>query len=311
MSRLTTLVFVAVCLLGAATASAQVNLRWKFDRSEEYVVESVVDVEQTLEIAGMDVESTSRRTVRSSFRQGGRDGEGNAVVETAVESLKADTQLAPGLSFEFDSESDDEPKVDNPLLAPFVEAMKAVSKLDIRYTISPEGKVLAAEGAQNVLETASPELRQLLDQELNEKGLRTQLQQTIDALPDRDVKPGAFWDQSVAMPLGQGQMITFGRRYEYIGTIDEGGKTLHKVTVTDREVELTIDPGGGLPLTLVDSDLKIESSEGAMFIDSQRGRDVRSQLRTRITGSITFEANGQELPAQLDLTFDIHSKDVE
>ena len=311
MTRLTTIVFASVLSLWVASATAQVNLRWQFDRDEQYVVETVIDVAQSLQIAGMDVESSSSRTVRSKYHQGERDGEGNSVVESAVESLKTDSQLAPGVTVEFDSSSGEEPQVDNPLLRPIVEAMKAASKISIRYTISPQGNVLAATGAQKVLETASPEVRQLLAQDLNETKLRKEMQQTIDSLPNREVKSGDFWDQSVEMPLGQGQVMTFERRYEYVGEVEEGGMTLQKVAVIDRGVDLRIDPGGGLPLTLKESDLKIESSEGAILVDTELGRGISSQSRTQITGSMIFEVNGQELPAELDLTFDIQSKDAE
>lgn len=309
MTRLGSVAFVTAGLFATATALAQVNLRQDYQRTDEYVVETVNVIEQTLEIAGMRVETSAEQTARTRYRQGQRDGEGNSLVKLTMESLKAVMELAPGMSVNFDSEAG-ENKTDNPLLAPIVESLEAVSKLDLKYTISPEGKVLGVEGVEKALEAVSPQTRQLLQQQIDAEAVKLELQQEIDALPNRAVKEGEFWERTVIAPVGQGQVLTFGRRYEYAGTVKREGKVLHKVDLTDTEINFSIEADSTLPITVKESDLKIESSQGEILIDPELGRDVSTRMKTRIVGSIVFEAGGQELPAHLDLTIEVRSTEI-
>ena len=65
-----------------------------------------------------------------------------------------------------------------------------------------------------------------------------------------------------------------------------------------------IDPNADSPLKVLKSDLKIESSEGSLLLDTAAGSVVESKSVTRIKGDILFTANGTELPSKLDLTLD-------
>ncbi len=226
-----------------------------------------------------------------------------------MESLKATMELGGGLSINFDS-AINEQEADNPLLAPLVASLKVASKLDVTFTISPEGKVLAVDGTQKALEAASPQTRQLLQQQLGDEAIKRDMQQEIDARPNRDVAEGDFWDQTVIAAVGQGQVLTFGRRYEYGGSVESDGKMLHKIRFEDTDVDFSIEPGATLPLSVKGSDLKIESSQGEILIDPELGRDVATRLKTRIVGSLLFVAGGQELPAELDLTIEVRATEI-
>ena len=309
MTRLGLFSFVAACSFTAATTMAQVDLRHNFDRADEYVVETINVIEQTLEIAGMEVETAVEQTARSRYRQGKRDGEGNSLVQLTMESLQATMELGAGLSINFDSNVDEQ-EADNPLLAPLVDSLKIASKLDITFTISPKGKVLAVDGSQKTLDAASPQTRQLLQQQLGDEAIKRDMQQEIDARPNRNVEEGDFWDQTVIAALGQGQVLTFGRRYEYVGSVESDGKMLHKIRFEDTDVDFSIEPGATVPLSIKESDLKIESSEGEILVDPESGRDVATRLKTRIVGSLLFVAGGQELPAELDLTIEVRATEI-
>jgi hypothetical protein len=52
------------------------------------------------------------------------------------------------------------------------------------------------------------------------------------------------------------------------------------------------------------SDLKIDSGDGTILFDREVGAIVSAKGKTRIKGSMTFDAGGQELPGDLDLTIE-------
>ena len=61
---------------------------------------------------------------------------------------------------------------------------------------------------------------------------------------------------------------------------------------------------GESPLKVVESDLKVEGSEGVLPFDPAYGQIVSQRQELRIKGSLKLEVNGMEIPAQLDLTME-------
>ena len=52
------------------------------------------------------------------------------------------------------------------------------------------------------------------------------------------------------------------------------------------------------------SDLKVESADGTIYFDHEKGRIVTAKGKTQIKGPMTFIAGGQEIPGSLDLTIE-------
>jgi hypothetical protein len=291
-------------------ASAQVSLQFKIDQPAEYVVETTTAVDQTLTLAGMDLETEAISTEHKRLTLGKRDGEGNALLRVKTERVQSKLSLPGGITFEFDSAADEQPEA-NPALAPLVTLLKASANVDVTFAIDSSGKVVSVTGLEKLLEAIPVELRTALGDQVSKKSAIRNLQQEVDRLPKDPVKPGDFWERSIVFDAGSGQLLTFARRYEYVGTVEEGGKTLDKISVTDTAIDFTMAENSPLALGLKDSDLEIKSSAGETLFDRDAGRDVKNHYKTQVTGSLTFVANGQELPAELDLTIDITSQEVE
>ena len=93
----------------------------------------------------------------------------------------------------------------------------------------------------------------------------------------------------------------FQIQYTYDGTVDTNGVKLDKITRQPLKVKLTLADDAPLPFKLKESKLKPEQS-GTLLFDRDRGRVVERKESMRITGDITFIANGNDLPARLQLT---------
>ena len=103
------------------------------------------------------------------------------------------------------------------------------------------------------------------------------------------------------MRLEAGQILEFKTQSTYQGTVREQGQTLDKITTKSTEVKYEMDPNSASPLKLKSSDLQVEDQGGVILFDRQLGQVVKQESNVRITGSIMFDANGTELPADLDL----------
>jgi hypothetical protein len=143
-----------------------------------------------------------------------------------------------------------------------------------------------------------------LKKEFEPQRLIREYKQAHGFLPDGPVKKGDRWERTEVQSIGAGQSLTYHTYYEYQGTAEKNGKTVDKFGVFHNTVVYAIDPTGPLPLKVVNSDLKIESSMGTIYYDRQMGIAVESGGITRIAGPMTFEVNGMQLPGKLDLTLD-------
>ena len=91
-------------------------------------------------------------------------------------------------------------------------------------------------------------------------------------------------------------------RYEYVGTVEEGGRTLDKIASKILSVSYMMEPNPTSPAEVTKSDLTIASSKGTLLFDRELGRTVRDTSEVRMTGDMTIKIGPMELPTKLDLT---------
>jgi len=120
------------------------------------------------------------------------------------------------------------------------------------------------------------------------------------------VNIGDTWQRDETANLGQGQEFQLQRTFTYLGPEERNGKTMEKVDM--KTTSVAFDIGGQLPLQLKESDLKVESSEGAYWYDPELKEIVEIHDKNNFVGTMTFVANGNELPAELDLTMEVGTK---
>lgn len=123
----------------------------------------------------------------------------------------------------------------------------------------------------------------------------------LDVIPSQPVKKGDSWERNARADFGAGQMMEYVTKYTYEGTVEKDGQMLDKITSKILSVDFSIADDSPLPISLKDSKLAVTESEGMLLFDRALGRVVAGKESTRIAGGLTFEANGQELPSELDL----------
>jgi hypothetical protein len=283
-----------------AVASAQTTLKHKFEEGTKFKTQVSRKVDQTLNLNGIDIPTKVEMKILVGTTFGKRDAENNLPVENKFESVNASLSVQ-GVSVTFDSARPDE-KASNPQLQVVVDQFRKLNGLVIAYTVGPENdKIVSVERPKG----ESP---------LDPEDIKSQYQQELDMIPAKPLKPGGKWEQTVRQDLGQGQVFTFKRNYEYVGEVAEfatvpGSRKLDKITATDASVEYSVKQGAG-GLTVKSSDLKVESSKHVYLFDREAGRTVDTDSEVRVSGKLVLSINNMDLDAVFDLTMTMREQDA-
>lgn len=301
--RLTTLVAGLVAFLPAT--AEKTKLAHKFPEQTSTTTQTNSKIRQLLTIAGMDIETSqeSRATVRSAI--GKRAANGRLPVEQKIESLSVQV-TAPNVNLSFDSNSPNTQN-DNPMLQAILESLKARVGSGHTIVFDKDNKVVAIEGAERVLENATPAAAELLRRDIDPEKMRKSTEQGYSTLPAEPVGSGDTWTRTLANRIGAGQTLTFETRFEYQGTMETDGRKLHKIGFTSTSVAYAQDDNPPGNLKVSQSNLKVESSKGTILFDNDTGQVVENTSSTRIAGDMTFNVNGMDFPGKLDLTIDSHN----
>ncbi len=308
MRRLIVLSALVVSLWMPAITRADVDLSSDLGRADDYVTERDVKMTQELTLAGMPVVTKVETTERHHITQGKQDAEGNNIFQLAQQSMRSHMEFPGGMTIDIDTAAD-RAEASNSLIQFVVDAIKATAGMKVTFVVTPEGKVESAKADVPGLQDLDPMGLAIIESQLEEVSLKRELQQELDMLPDRVVKPGEFWNATIVLNAGQGQLLTFTRQCEYVGPEDVDGKTLHRINYKDTGITFEIEAGSAM--SLESSDLEIAESEGVLYFDASLGRVVTADGSSRITGELTLVIQGQELPATLDLTIGAKSREVE
>jgi hypothetical protein len=298
----------ALVLVGTVvpTAQAQVKLEFKFPEGTKSSFKTTSKTHQVLSIMGMDIETEAEESVVTTSTVGKRNADGTLPVAQKIVSIRSQIALPGGINVTFDS-ADPNAKIDNPQVAFFGDVYRTLVGVGYTIVLDPKDQVKFVEGTETFeakLDGLDPKAAAMLRGRLGAEKIKRSFEQELASLPSVLARQGEPWETTERHELGFDQTLTFRKRYEYLGTVEKGGKQLDKVGVRDLTVVYAMDPKSSSPLKASNSDLKVESSEGTILFDREAGEKVTTTMVTRIKGTLTLTAGDKELPSTLDLTID-------
>lgn len=299
MIRRMTVLATLTLLLPASVSVAQVELKHKVNESATFTTNAYVSIDQTLTIAGNETTTKSETTTTTVTKTGERDGDGNIQRADSVKSLQISISGTPG-EYRFDSVNPDQQGGSQ--LEMMRDVHKLLAKRTVTTTFDKDGKIVKIDAGQDQLANLPDLVKSLAASEFDSEQMKTMARQQRQVLPDKAVKKGDTWQRTSTASFGAGQEMEFTTTYTYEGTVESSGKQLHKISAKTTDVKFSVAADSPLPIRLKESKLKIENSESTVLFDAQLGRVMQSKESVRIKGPLTFEANGQELPSELDLT---------
>jgi hypothetical protein len=298
----------ALVLVGTVvpTAQAQVKLEFKFPEGTKSSFKTTSKTHQILSIMGMDIETEAEESVVTNSTVGKRNADGTLPLAQKIVSIRSQIALPGGINVTFDS-ADPNAKIDNPQVAFFGDVYRTLVGVGYTIVLDPKDQVKFVEGTETFeakLDGLDPKAAAMLRGRLSAEKIKRSFEQELASLPSVLARQGEPWETTEIHELGFDQTLTFRKRYEYLGTVEKGGKQLDKVGVRDLTVVYAMDPKSSSPLKASNSDLKVESSEGTILFDREAGEKVTTTMVTRIKGTLTLTAGDKELPSTLDLTID-------
>lgn len=293
--------FVLTLVMGTSQAQAQTTMELKFPDGQKTKSAVKVTTKQTLMIAGQTVETGSEQELVISSVNGKRGADGVLKQQQKIESLTAKISLPGGVSLEFDSTKPDAP-ASGTMFDAFLDIIKANSKAAWTVTRGKDNRVVSIEGREKILEGLDEAKQALLKKQIDPVYLREVANKEIEKVPAKPVNVGDTWTVTETLRLDQGQSMTFKTKYTYAGTVDREGVHLEQIDTSVEEVKFALDADGGLPLKLKSAELTPTTQEGLIYFDRAKGAIIENRSTVQIKGTLNFEANNMELPAQLDLT---------
>jgi hypothetical protein len=301
------LVLLALAVPFTPAARAQVKLEYKYPEGQKLTYKTTSKTSQVLTLMGQPIETESKETVVASSTAGKKRPDGTLPIEQKVEAIAVELSLPMGIQVSYDSK-DPNAKIDNPQLAFLGEIYKLAGESSYTVVIDGKNKVKAIEGAEKLLEKAdkleNPIAKMAIRGRADAEKLRRQYEQSHGNLPDVLARQGEPWERTEKVEIGGGQTLTFQKKYEYAGTEKRGDATLDKINVKTTDVKYEMDPNTPTPLKATKSDLKVDSGDGTILFDRDGGKIVSTKGKIHIKGTMDFEAGGQQIPGELDLTIE-------
>ncbi len=294
-----------VIVFAAASAEAQVSLRYNPPVRQGTVIRTEAEIEnsQTLTLAGMplETEATNFATAVTTIDQSTATGGYTAV--GGYEVLQSDLSLPGGLKVSFNSNNPGEDPA-NPQAAMIVDMLRAMAPAKWKLELGSDHQVLQAEYVGGRITGVNDIFKHDLDpQRLKERG-----NNEVARYATEPVEPGGTWARTENLDLGSGQSFELEREYTYVGPEERNGRPLEKVTVKVHSADLHVADNPAVPAKVTQSDLKIESSEGTLWYDPKLKMYVDTDQSFHVKGTITLSINGMDLPGELDLTMKSKSR---
>lgn len=298
---------VLAALAAPAFCRAQVELKFKHVEGRERELRQVVKTDQILTINGMDLTTKVEQVVMMRVRTGKREADGKLPVRVNFDAIQQDMDLPGGLKFTFDSKHPEDAKVSNPALDIIKDIDNAIVGGGYTILLDKDDHVTAIEGAEAVVSKAgeiNPKAAEAIKKQFDPATLKRGTEQEYAVVEPGLVRPGDTWERTEVEEIGQGQTITYKRKYEYLGTVEKNDKQYDRIGVKALDAAYAMDPASDNPVKVANGDLKVESTEGEVLFDREGGYVYETRSRDRLKGKLALTINGMEFPADLDLTFD-------
>jgi hypothetical protein len=302
MKRL--LLAALIVVVGATTAPAQVEIVHKPTYSPGAEIRTVAEMklDQTLVIAGMNVETNveSFTAVKESIGEPTGDGKYPVTSEFEYYIINLET---PAGKYAFDSNSPDAGTA--PAGLEGLDAMfKALSKAKWVATFNDKPELESIEFLDDPFAGLDEETKKEVSADRFKQDYVIQL----GRFPGKPVSVGDKWTRTEESNIGAGQTLAFEKEFEYLGTEESNGRTYDRIGVKSLSVKYDIGDGSPLPFKLDDSELKVASSEGVMLYDRELKTITSTTEKVTIEGTLNFsiDVNGQnqKLPSELELTIE-------
>lgn len=298
---LTGVLLTGVLLTGSVQAEEKVDLQFKFTEDLKSTAVIHINLEQTLTLAGMELDSGTDQTSTITTTNGKRDRDGNLQTESVMDAFVVQVKMPMGLQLSFDSANPDAPRPGTPVDA-LIDLFQAMSDSNWTTHYDQSNRVTKVVGRDASFTNLPAEIRASIAKQFEPEYLQRTENDLLERVPRTSLVKGETWERVETVRLDSTQTMTFTTVYRYEGVVDHEGTPRDKISSKTTKVTLAVAEGA--PVKIINSELNVESSEGSFYFDRQIGQIVADREKIHILGELRLEINGMEFPGKLDLTME-------
>ena len=299
----TSLSLMLLGVLCPAVASAQTSLAHApiYTEGATIVTEVEIKTNQTMVLAGMNLETGADNfIVTKSIVTDATPGQ--VKIQNEIDRMQIDVSLPGGVKLTFDTGNPNNPEAPGPLgdITKFLEIAKD-SKWVLEIGADHQPKAVKFIGDEPT------DLPEMYKADWKPERMLEEAKREIDRLPSEPVSKGDTWERNEDANIGQGQVFHMVREYTYLGSEEHNGIPMEKIAAKTKSLTLEVNSPNP-QVQIKDTDLSVKSSDSTLWYHPELKRITESTDEMRIVGTLKLVVNGNELPAELDLTMKVTGK---
>lgn len=201
-------------------------------------------------------------------------------------------QNSPDMHF---SVSSDTPQPQDQKLKPFWNMVKAMSEISLKFYVNKDNEVEKIEGIDKMVEKIKagcpPEIVQRIESNFNEDSMKANFDIFGKILPNKAVKVGDTWEDSMKMNLTSLGKATVGLKYKFLRWEEQAGKQYAIIEMNGKmnsKGENTSNPMGQ-KIAIKDGIIS-----GTIMYDPDSGESLKSEMVQELNLEITQKIRGRK-----------------
>ncbi len=296
----TLLLFIGLMAFVPA-ATSQVTLEIKHHEKTTLKTRHIHKALNTTHIAGQKTGIKHSAVMIRESVTGARAADGTLRVKTIAKTLTFKAEGDGTVVVDFDS-ADPNRKAPIVQLEPFNEMLRIVLKHPVIEVFNKDGTVKAVEFPDDVGRDLPEPFNKILKSA--SANVFVDLKQQQEMLPDKAISKGDTWTRNQKVDFGAFREMSLRIDFQYGGTLKKEGRELDRISGKITDVAYVGEDWREGPGLVKNAELKPAKSSVEVLFDRKLGRYVERKLMVQVKGDLTLEADGKELPAKWENTFE-------
>ena len=283
------------------SATSQVTLEIKRHENSTVKARHIHKSSQTTTIAGQKGGGKHSAVMIRESVTGASSADGTLRAKTTAKTLTFKMEDGGNMLVDFDS-ADPNRKAPIAEVEPFYEMLRIYLKHPVTAVFNKDGTVKAVEFPDD----AGRDLPEPLNKMLKSTSLNAfyDLKQQQEMLPDKAISKGDTWTRNQKVDFGAFREMSLRIDFQYEGTVKKEGRELDRISGKITDVAYVGEDWREGPGLVKNAELKPAKSSVEVLFSRKLGRYVEIKLMVQVKGELTLEADGKELPAKWENTFE-------
>ena len=296
----TLLLFIGLMAFVSA-AFSQVTLEIKHHEKTTVKTRLIQKALNTTHIAGQEASGKMGVVMIRESVTGARAADGTLRAKTTAKTLTFKFEEGGNVLLDFDS-ADPNRKAPIVQFEPFNELLRSFLKHPVTEVFNKDGTVKAVEFPDDVGRDLPEPFNKILKSA--SANVFVDLKQQQEMLPDKAISKGDTWTRNQKVDFGGLREMSLRIDFQYEGTVKKEGRELDRISGKITDVAYVGEDWREGPGLVKNAELKPAKSSVEVLFDRKLGRYVERKLMVQVKGELTLEADGKELPAKWENTFE-------